>query len=97
MSVDAAWRLGVGLEMRGGDSGEDGLEHLVAQDDEGSDGTEGMGQEAIAAGAGHLSDPPLASELLEVVGGAAGTVGRGCLASNFLNLGVQLPDAEASR
>ena len=65
------------------DAGEDRGDDLVAEDEQGGDGSGLLGRDVVAAGSGGFDGESLAAELAQVIGG---------LPDRVVGVPVQLPD-----
>jgi hypothetical protein len=77
------------------DAGEDRVDDLVPQGEQGGDGAGSGGRDLVAAGAAGLGDEALPAELSQVVSGLAG--GVAVVAGHRLDPGCVLGNGEAMR
>ncbi len=74
MSVDCCPGLGFAAGPRRADAGEDGRDGLVAENEQGSNGSDGVRLNGVASRSANLGDEAFGPELLEVVRGVANGV-----------------------
>ena len=76
VAVDGGPGCGFAAHAGAAHAGEDGGDDLVAEGEQGGDGTGRVGRDVAAAGPAGLAGQALGAEFAEVVGGLAGCVGR---------------------
>ena len=95
VAVDRCPGGGFAPSSRAPDAGQDGTDHLVADQEQRSDGASRIWGDPVAPGSSWFVEHLLAAELAQVVGGLAGAVVTVGLPGHGVDLGGELGGGEA--